>query len=393
MRILTVHAKYAQPGGEDEVYRAERDLLRANGHCVTEYVQDNSNIRIQQAVSLGLRTVWSRRDYHRIRASIRQSGTEIVAVHNFFPLISPAVYYAARAEGVPVVQTLHNYRLICPAATLLRDGKICDDCVGRTFPFPAIQHACYRDSRVLTSAIAVMTSAHKLAGTWDRMVTRYIALTEPMKARFVSGGFAADRIDVKPNFTPDTDPGPGDGNFYVFAGRLSREKGVHVLLEAWKLAGLDCELHILGGGPEEMNLRAFAAGMPNVRFMGQQSRECVQEQMGRAIAVLAPSIWPEAFGLTIIEAFAKGTPVLATDIESIASLVRPGRGGFLFPRGDAKELARLLGETNRLREMRTAAREEYESRFTAAQNYRLLEGIYQKAIESKRMANAGAWGS
>ena len=382
MKILAVHSKYAQRGGEDEVYEAERDLLRRHGHDVTEYLQDNSNIALKHALNVGVRTIWSQQDYRQIRAAIRSTRSELVAVHNIFPLISPAVYYAARAEGVPVVQTLHNYRLICPSATLLRDGNLCEDCVGLSVPWHSIQHACYRDNRILTSAVAGMISVHRLLGTWDHMVTRYIALTDFMKDKYVAGGFAADKILVKPNFTPDTQPGTGQGNFFVFAGRLSAEKGVSTLLRAWELAGLDCDLHILGSGPEEMNLRAQASRMPTVRFLGEQPRARVQEEMGKATAVIVPSIWPEPFGLSIIESFAKGTPVLATDIGGISSLIRPGRGGFLFSKGDVAGLAKLLTDRTRLLAMRQTAREEDELRFTAEQNYSLLESIYSKALEA-----------
>lgn len=384
MRVLFVHSKYAQRGGEDEVYEAERDLLRGHDHCVTEYVQDNSDIPTQHALKVGIRTIWSEGDYKRIRALILETKSELVAVHNIFPLISPSVYYAARAEGVPVVQTLHNYRLICPSATLLRERQVCGDCVGRSVPWPAVQHACYRGNRILTSAVAGMISVHRLLGTWDNLVTRYIALTDYMKAQYVEGGFAADKIVVKPNFTPDTKPGEGQGNFFVFAGRLSVEKGVATLLRAWELAKPDCELHILGNGPEEMNLRAQAASMPTVRFLGEQSRARVQQEMGDAIAVVVPSIWPEPFGLSIIESFSKGTPVLATDIGGITSLVRPNRGGFLFAREDVAGLARLLVDQNRLRAMRNSARQEYELRFTAEQNYQLLENIYGAALKAKQ---------
>ena len=388
VRVLAVHSKYAQRGGEDEVYEAERDLLRSHGHVVTEYLQDNSDIAFQHALHVGIRTIWSQQDYRKIRAAIRTTRSELVAVHNIFPLISPAVYYAARAEGVPVVQTLHNYRLICPSATLLRDGQLCEQCVGLSIPWHSIQHACYRDNRILTSAVAGMISVHRLLGTWDHLVTRYIALTDYMKDRYVAGGFAADKILVKPNFTPDTEPGTGQGNFFVFAGRLSVEKGVSMLLRAWQLAGLACELHILGSGPEEMNLKAQASRMPNVRFLGEQSRARVQEEMGNAVAVIVPSIWPEPFGLSVIESFAKGTPVLATDIGGISSLIRPGDGGFLFSRDDVSGLAALLTDQTRLLGMRQTARKEYELRFTAKENYSLLESIYGEALEAQRRTSA-----
>lgn len=380
MRVLAVHAHYAQPGGEDEVFRAERDLLLTHGHTVFEHVEDNASIQGQSRLALAARTLWSQGDYHRIRALIRTNGIDLVAVHNFFPLISPAVFYAARAEAAGVVQTLHNYRLICPKATLFREGRLCDDCVGRRFALPAIEHGCYRGSRLLTGVLASMTALHSLAGTWDRMVTRYIALTPYMKEWFVAGGFPAEKICVKPNFTADTPPGTGMANRFVFVGRLTVEKGVSVLLEAWRRASLESSLHILGTGPDEIQLRAQASGMPNVHFLGQQPRSRVQEEMGLASAVIVPSLWPEPFGLTVIEALAKGTPVLATEDAGMASLLEPGRGGFVFPRGDAEALAALLRDGPALARLRGSAREVYERRFTPARNYSMLHAIYEEAL-------------
>lgn len=384
MKILTVHARYALPGGEDEVFAAERDLLRQHGNEVLEHVEENASIAGQGKLGLATRTLWSRGDYDRIRATIRQNGVELVAVHNFFPLISPAVFHAAHAEGVPSVQTLHNYRLICPKATLMRDGALCDDCVGRTFPLPAVEHSCYRGSRVLSGVLASMLAIHHGLGTWTQKVTRYIALTEYMRDWFIAGGMPADRIMVKPNFVPDYAPGSGDGHQFVFVGRLTVEKGVSVLLQAWRQAMPDGTLKIIGSGPDEVALRAEAGGLSNVIFLGQQSRERVVEEMQRATAVVVPSIWPEPFGLTIIEALAVGTPVLATDHAGMASLVQPGRGGFVFPRADSAALGRLLQGQAALQALRPSARAVYEERFTPDRNYAELMSIYEQARNAVR---------
>lgn len=384
MKILSVHARYALPGGEDEVFAAERDLLRQHGNEVLEHVEDNASIAGQGKLGLAARTIWSRGDYERIRATIRQHGIELVAVHNFFPLISPAVFHAARAEGAAVVQTLHNYRLICPKATLMRDGALCDDCVGRTFPLPAIEHSCYRGSRVLTGVLATMLAVHHGMGTWQKTVTRYIALTDYMRDWFVAGGLPAERVVVKPNFVPDYGVGSGDGRQFVFVGRLTVEKGVSVLLQAWRQARPDSTLKIIGSGPDEVALRAEAGGLPNVVFLGHQPRERVVEEMKRATAVVVPSIWPEPFGLTIIEALAAGTPVLATDHAGMASLVQPGRGGFVFPRGDSGALGRLLQGQGALEALRPSARAVYEERFTPERNYRELLDIYEQARQAVR---------
>ena len=381
MRILSVHTRYAQRGGEDQVREAERDLLRQHEHTVIEYVQDNESIRGSLPWTVGARTLWSNTDYRLIREAIRTNGIQLVHVHNFFPLISPAVYYAAHAERVPVVQTLHNYRLICPAATLLRNGELCELCVGRTFALPGVQHACYRGSTVLSAGVAAMSSLHRIAHTWDHMVTRYIALTEFMKDRYVAGGFPAEKIVVKPNFTVDTGKGSGEGEFFLFVGRLSAEKGAATLLKAWAAATDQTrKLLIIGTGPEELNLRAQAANLRSVQFLGQQSREVVDRTMGEAAAVLVPSIWHEPFGLTIIEAYAKGTPVIATNLGGMSSLVKPGVTGELFERGDVRTLAELLRTWTPDPALRAGARQSYESHYTPSRNYEELMDIYRVSL-------------
>jgi len=380
MRILSIHNRYNLPGGEDEVQFAECNLLRQHGHDVTEYVQDNDSIKGNKLLSVGLRSVWSQTDFTSIRSLIRQSRAEIITVHNFFPLVSPSVYYAAHAEGIPVVQTLHNFRLICPAATLLRDGKICEDCVGKTVALPAIAHACYRQSRMLTTGLVTMTSAHRLIGTWSRTVDRYIALTPFMKNKFIEGGFPADKITVKPNFTRDTGLGNGARGNFLYVGRLSPEKGVATLLKAWQLSGSERELRIVGTGPEELALRAQASTLKGVRFLGQLPRKRVQAEMGDAVALIMPSIWYEGFGLTIIEAFAKGTPVIASDLGAMASLVSPGISGYLFEAGNEHQLATRIRNYNSLPNLRSGARQAYEDRFTPEINYRLMMDIYASVI-------------
>lgn len=384
MKIFTVHSSYAQRGGEDQVFEAERDLLRRYGHSVVEYVQDNKSIGGSAPLNTGLRAIWSQGDFRRVRQRLKEERPDVVAVHNFFPLISPSIYYAAAAEGVPVVQTLHNYRLICPAATMLRQGELCSLCVGRSLPLPAVRYSCYRHSKVLTAGVAAMSSTHRLLGTWNRMVARYIALTEFVRDRYIEGGFDPDKIVVKPNFTEDWRPGDGAANTFVFVGRLSPEKGVDVLLKAWAAAESPYELRIIGSGPEELSLKAQAQTLKNVTFLGHQAPTRVREEMGRALAVIVPSVWYEGFGLTIIEAFSKGTPVLATDIGGMSSLITPGHSGYLFPRADVSALARLIRLGADLRQLREGARGEYVARFTPERNYEYLMGILGSVVRDNQ---------
>ena len=385
MKVLMAHGRYALRGGEDQVFETESQLLRDHGHEVVSYECSNESIRGLRVLTAGAQTVWNQSQYRSIRRRIRETGSQLVAVHNFFPLISPSIFYAAQAENVPSVLTLHNFRLICPAATLLRDGEICRDCVRRTVALPAIEHACYRSNRVLSTAVVAMNATHRMLETWNKVVTRFIALTQSMKDEYVSGGFQAEKITVKPNSTEMYPVGLGEQNSFLFVGRLSKEKGVSLLLEAWSKAETSASLWIAGTGPEEEALKKQAASMPRVHFIGHQSRQAIQERMGAAKALVVPSIWPETFGLTVIEAFCKGTPVIATDLGALGSLVSPGKNGYLFPRGDVDRLRALLADSVDYKALRSAARMEYEQRFTPGHNYQQLIEVYEEAYrELKR---------
>jgi glycosyltransferase involved in cell wall biosynthesis len=384
MNVLVVHNRYAFAGGEDEACASEVALLRKHGHRVVVYTQDNRTIGPAQRWSTGVRAVWSGGDYKAVRRLIAAEKLEVMSVHNFFPLVSPSVYYAARAEGVPVVQTLHNYRLLCPAATFLRDGTICEDCLGKTVAWPGLVHRCYRSSLMQTGSVAAMLTAHHLLGTWRKLVDRYIALTTFQRDKLIEGGFPADRIVVKANSVEDTGIGLGQGDNFLFVGRLSEEKGVAVLLKAWARAKTARRLKIAGTGPEEMNLRAAAAQMANVEFLGQIPAERVRVELGKAAAVVFPSIWYEGLSRVVIEAFSKGTPVIASGIGPIGSVVQDGRTGVLFRTGDAEDLARTLEEFPpmgaELSGMRERAREEYESSYADDMVYRELMGIYGEVL-------------
>lgn len=386
MNILVVHNRYAFAGGEDEACATEVELLRKHGHTVVVYTQDNRAIDGTNRWSTGIRSVWSGEDHAAVRQLIKKNKLELMSVHNFFPLISPSIYYAARAEGIPVVQTLHNYRLLCPTATFLREGKICEDCLGRAIAWPSLIHRCYRKSFIQTGAVVGMITAHKMLGTWRNMVDYYIALTPFMRDKFIAGGFPAERIVVKPNSVEDTGVGSGDEDNFLFVGRLSEEKGAAVLLRAWRNAKTSRRLKIIGTGPDEMNLRAMAAGLRNVEFLGQVSAERVRAEMGGAAAVVFPSIWYEGLSRVVIEAFSKGTPIIASDMGPIPTIVKDGLTGVLFRVGDSADLAAKLEafpeHGQRLAELRGTARDEYRNHYSDEVVYRTLIGIYNSAINA-----------
>lgn len=381
-RVLVAHNRYRQSGGEDVVVAAEIRLLQQYGHEVSQYSLDNRDIGKTDQLATAAGTLWSRSSHRELTRILGQDRPTIAHFHNTFPLMSPAVYYAARKAGVVVVQTLHNYRLICPNALLFRDGHVCEDCVGRAIPWPGVVHACYRGSRPASATVAGMLALHRGVGTWRNTVDAYIAPTEFARRKLVEGGLPADRIAVKPPFLHD-DPGPGDhgGGFALFVGRLSVEKGLATLLEAWTRLGDPLPLKILGTGP---------AGPPamspaGVEWLGAQPRERVLALMRDAALLIFPSECYEAFPVVLVEAFATGLPVLASRLGAAAEVVIDGFSGRHFLPGDAADLAStvtwMLTHREESLAMGRNGRSEFEARYTARANYALLREIYLTAVE------------
>ncbi len=385
MKILIVHNFYQQAGGEDQCVAAEVAMLKAYGHDVIQYCVHNDAIHTMGRIQLALRTVWSRPAHDEIRELIREHRPQVAHFNNTFPLISPAAYYAAREEKVAVVQTLHNFRLLCPNALFFRNGQVCEDCLGRAIPWPGIVHKCYRGSRVASTGVATMLAAHRALGTWRKAVDVYVALTAFSRGKFVAGGLPADKLLVKANFVyPDPGPGAGTGNYGVFVGRLSAEKGVETLLKAWQSLGERVPLKIVGDGPLAETVRAAAAQGAAVEWLGSKPLAEVYPLIGAATFLVLPSQCYENFPRVLIEAFAKGTPVIASRLGAMAEVVDHGRTGLHFEPGDALDLATkvrsLMDDPLQQSRMRRAAREEYEGKYTAESNYRTLMGIYAQAL-------------
>jgi len=384
MRIMTVHNRYQIRGGEDECYEAEVSLLRQMGHPVEVYEEDNDRVAAIAKLRMLAATIWSGETYQAVRKKLVETACDVVHVQNFFPLISPSVYYAARAEGVPVVQTLHNYRLLCPNALFFREGKVCEDCLGKPIPYAGVMHGCYRGSVVASGGVATMLTVHRAMKTWTQAVDLYIALTEFARQKFIEGGLPAEKIVVKPNFVnPDPGVGSGQGNYALFVGRLSVEKGLDTLLDAWERLGTKLPLKIVGDGPLVDQVVEATQRLPQVEWLGRKPMEEVHALMGEATVLVFPSKWYETFGRVAVEAFAKGTPVIAAKIGAIAELVDSGRTGLHFRPGDAADLAAqiewILANPAQLAHMRQEARAEFEAKYTAQKNYETLLEIYSKA--------------
>jgi glycosyltransferase involved in cell wall biosynthesis len=381
MKVLSVHNSYQLPGGEDQVFAQEADLLRARGHQVLLYQASNDQVKGKNPLVLLGDTIWNRQTYGELRALMHREKPDIMHVHNTFPVISPSAYYAAREEGIPVVQTLHNYRLLCPASTLFRDGQVCEECVGRKIPWPGVEHACYRNSRMATAAGAAMLATHNLKGTWSKVVSAYIALTDFAREKFIQGGFPAEKIFVKPNYL-QVDPGLGGGrgNYALFVGRLTPEKGIGTLLEAWRQIGNQLPLQIAGDGPQASEVEKAVSEMEGVSWLKWLPRAEILQRMKDASVLILPSTWYEGFPMILAEAFAAGLPVIASNLGSMSSIVDHQRTGLHFEAGRSGGLVDAvrwwIAHPEETAAMRAHARLEYEAKYTASVNYADLMKIY-----------------
>jgi glycosyltransferase involved in cell wall biosynthesis len=388
MKILLVHNSYQQAGGEDVVFEQEKKALLRAGHSVVTYERSNHEIdelsTLQRAMLL-TRIVWASDTRQEFARLLAREKPDVVHVHNTFVMISPSIYSACRDHGVPVVQTLQNYRLLCPGALFFREGQVCEECLEHGL-WRGIRHGCYHDSRVETAGVAAMLAVHRQLKTYEEMVDCGIAATEFSRGKFVEAGFRKDKLVVKPNFV---DPDPGErtevSDYAVFTGRLSQEKGLTTLLEAWELLG-NYPLKIIGDGPLRSRLESQAKnrGLANITFCGRLSRaETIAAVKGARFQIM-PSLWYEGFPMVIVEAFACGVPVVCSRLGSMQEIVEDQRTGLHFAPGDAQDLADTArwawNHPRELTEMGRAARGKYESGYTAEKNYSLLIQIYEKTV-------------
>jgi glycosyltransferase involved in cell wall biosynthesis len=391
MNILLVHNFYQQAGGEDGVFAEEFNLLKNRGHNVAKFTMDNDSIEGMGKLTVAKKTIWNKQSQAPLRDAIHAIGAEVVHFHNTFPLVSPAAYYTAHDAGAATVQTLHNYRLLCPAATFYRDGGVCEDCLHKSIPWPGVLHKCYRDNRSASAVVAAMLTYHRAKGTWRDEVDLYIALTEFARSRFVAAGFPEAKIAVKPNFVdPDPGVGRGDGGFVLFVGRLTEEKGIPVLLEAWKrFSAAAPQLKIVGDGPLRELVEQAAAGNSSIQYAGRRAPDEVYALMGSARALVFPSVWYEGLPRTIVECYAKGTPVVASRLGSMTELIDPCNSGALFEPGNPADLAAAISALpvgDAMAAMRAGARRQFETRFTAEINHPLLISLYRRAISARPAA-------
>ena len=379
MKILVAHNAYHYRGGEDTLVDAEIAMLRGHGHEVLLYRRDNAELDGIAPARAAAGALWSFRTVDDLRALHRRFRPDLIHAHNIFPLISPSLYGIARELGIPVVQTLHNFRLICPQAMLVREGRACTDCVGH-LPWRAVLHRCYRGSFAQTAVTATMLAVHRKLGSWTMGVSRYIVLNRSSRDLFISGGLPAAKLRIKPNFVESSGmPQWTQRAGGVFIGRLSPEKGLATLARALQSLP-DTTIDVYGKGP----LQAMVERTAGLNYRGFLSSQQLRQCMQRAAYLVMPSTGMESFGLAAIEAFACGVPVIASRQGGLGELVSHGKNGLLVEPGDPASLAAAIAHAQahpeQMRRMGIDAYQTWRTHYTPERNYELLMRIYDEAI-------------
>ena len=395
LRVLNIHNSHrsGSPSGDDIVFKKESKLLEQYGNKVFKINPSNDEFDKASALKK-LFTIfqipWSFNYYKKIKQVLLKEKPDIIHLHNFFPFISPSVFYAADSAGIPIVQTLHDFRYLCPMAFLMRSGKICDECKEGAF-LKSVEYGCFKGSKLQSIPIAFMLKLHWYLKTFKKKIDGYICLTESQKKIYLDAAFDGKKLFIKPNFVDDTfeQDKYKCGDYTVFIGRLGEEKGVRTLIGAWKDLP-DIPLKIVGDGPEAKDCKSLVADMniKNIDFLGYKPYLECRKILNNARFLIMPSIWYETFGLTIIEAFSHCKPVIASNLGAMADLVENGETGILFTPMNTQELAEkvrwLWNNPEECQRMGRNARREYEEKYTPEKNYEMLINIYQEVIERKR---------
>jgi glycosyltransferase involved in cell wall biosynthesis len=389
VRIVICHNYYRERGGEDQVFEDEVDLLTSHGHQVTTFVRNNNDIDgLGRTVRVALGTPWNHNAAAELAKLVHKTRAEIVHFHNWVPQISPAAFYAARKAGAAVVQTLHNYRWACPKGIFFRDNELCEECLGKTLPWPAVRHACYRDSRVGSLFLGSAIGLHNVLRTTERAIDAFIAPGPFIKEKMTEAGIPGERIYIKPNFlTHDPGPGSGKGGYVMYLGRLSPEKKIDTLLAAWDHLDGSVPLKISGIGPLQPEVEAAANSNPSIEYLGFASNEALDGLLGDASALVFPSGTYEAQPMTILETYAKGTPVIAARLGSMATLIEDGATGWHFEPGNARDLADVVSAAFRASDqigpMRKHVREKFLKNYTPTPNHEMAMQVYETAIRRR----------
>lgn len=387
--VLMAHNYYKVPGGEDTVFHNEVNMLEKNGHKVIKYTRHNDEIKsgILSKLKLGIDTIFSLKTYKEVKKLIDENDIDVVHVHNTLPLISPSIYYAARNKKVPIVQTIHNFRLLCPGATFTRCGEICEDCVSKSLE-QSLKHKCYRNSLFQTFIMYTMLKLHRIIGTYDKI--NYITLTEFNKQKLSTLVKDESKIHVKPNFVEKREYIERTlEDYFVYIGRLDDIKGINFLVEAWKNIDKNINLYIIGTGPEEEKLKHTISEnrLNNVKLLGFMKREDAFKVIEKSRAIIIPSKWYEGFPMTIAESFSLGVPVIGSNIGNIKSIIENKSSGLLFEINDVEDLKKVVENTFYSKEKNKIlgenAYKEFNVKYTDIVNYKKLREIYIEIVGDK----------
>lgn len=395
MRVLLIHNYYQQRGGEDVIFEQEVDLLRENGIAVETLIFTNEQF---DGTMLGnarsaMQSFFNWQSAKRLDLAIRQFRPDVVHIHNLFYTASAAVIWAAKKRGIPVVMTLHNYRLVCVNGLLMREEEIpCEQCLTRLVALPGVRHACFRGSSVQSAHLSAITLLHKLTGIWQR-VDRFLVVTDFARQKMLRSSLTLrpDQLSVKPNFVADAGyVKPIDReDFFLYVGRLTFEKGIGVLLDAARMA--DFSIDIIGDGPLVAEVIQSSEHTPAIRYRGQQPRQIVLEALKRCRALIVPSLWYEGLPTVILEAFATGTPIICSDQQNLNEIVKDNYSGLLFRTGDSRDLCRVIGDfIQRVPDQQRLAQNayrEFQTRYTCTSSLRATLAIYEEVIANRQLLN------
>jgi glycosyltransferase involved in cell wall biosynthesis len=395
MKILVIHNRYKNPGGEDVVVRHEYELLQRNGQVLDRMFFDNSSIRSSyEQLLTGVLAFYNPISARKVREKIRAFQPDIIHVHNFSPLVSPSVFFVASEWRIPVVLTLHNFRLLCPSGTLFHNNAIYERSIHSLFPWEAVRKGVYRNSSFQTAVVAGVTAAHNIFGTWRNKVQRYIVLSAFAKDKFVNSRLRipVEKLVVKPNFVENR--GRGDKtrqDFFLYVGRLSEEKGLRTLLNSSMSSGFN--LVIIGDGPLRTMVEQETSTNHRLRYLGFQDPETVASYLKTSRALILPSVCYEGFPMVILEAFSTGTLVVASRLGAMAEIIQDHVNGLLFEPGNPADLAAKIREVHehpgQSMELARTGYATYLESYTPERNYQQLMEIYHQAIAE--LGNRDSW--
>ncbi|MCB0455249.1 MAG: glycosyltransferase family 4 protein [Aequorivita sp.] len=384
MKVLLCHNFYKESGGEDLVFYNEKKLLERNGNAVSIYIEKNNTINnLINKINTFINSAYSRKTKLKFERFINLENPDIVHVHNFFPLITPSIYDVCRKHNIPVIQTLHNYRIICSAATLLKNGKTCEICI-KNSPYQSVRYKCYQQSYIGSFALARMINTHKKSGTWNKKLNSIITLTDFGRNKFIESGINPSKLIVKPNFIedPKIEKKPTGAHTVLFVGRISDEKGIDFLISTWRSNESLPELRIIGDGP--LYKKHSEEVSHNITFLGKKEKNVIYKEMSDASCLVFPSIWYEGFPMVILEAFAIGLPVIASNFGSMSSIIKNGYNGLHFEPSNRADLINkvfsIINNSQLESELSKNARVDYEQFYTPEKNYEMLMDIYKRAI-------------